>query len=141
MRARRHLQDTTHRRQFCAAALLQLIPLGLVCRFVPLGLPYVIVKYGGSFLWAAAIYCCIAFIAARQQPSAIASMAALTSAAVDFIKRLQSPSLDAFRETFTGKVLLGRHFSYIDIAVYLCAILCAMWIDSRAILRQSASKE
>ena len=32
--------------------MLLLIPLGFVWRFVPIGLPYLIVKYGGSFLWA-----------------------------------------------------------------------------------------
>lgn len=45
-----------HRRLVSAAVILLLIPLGLLCRFAPLGLPYVIVKYGGSFLWAATIY-------------------------------------------------------------------------------------
>ena len=138
---REQLPDATHRRWLCAAALFLSIPLGLLCRFVPLGLPYVIVKYGGSFLWAAAIYWCIALIAAGQHPSTIAAMAAVSSVAVEFIKRIQSPGLDTFRGTVAGKLLLGRHFSYVDIAVYLCAILCAMWIDSRTILRRSASKE
>jgi hypothetical protein len=114
---------------------------GLLCRFVPLGLPYVIVKYGGSFLWAATVYWCIAFIAARLHPSAIAVIAVVISAVVEFIKRVQSRGLDAFRDTFAGKVFLGRHFSYIDIAVYWCAILCTMWIDHRAIHERQTSKE
>lgn len=116
-------------------------PLGLLCRFVPLGLPYVIVKYGGSFLWAATAYWGIGFIGARSRPEVLALFAAFLTTLVEFIKRIQSQGLDTFRNKFAGKVLLGRHFSYIDIAVYCCAILCCMSIDKSAIHFQSASKE
>lgn len=125
----------------CAAVLLLVIPLGLLCRFVPLGLPYVVVKYGGSFLWAAAVYWSIALIAARLRPSAIAVIAIVTSTLVEFFKRVPSANLDTLRKTFAGEVLLGRRFSYTDIAVYAVAILCAMGIDSRAMHEPGASKE
>jgi hypothetical protein len=141
MRDSEHPQNPTRRRVNCGAALLLIIPLGLLCRFAPLGLPYVIVKYGGSFLWAAAVYWFIAFMAARLQPSRIAIIAIAFSAASEFIKRIHSPGFDVFRATFAGKVLLGRHFSYLDIVLYTCAILCAMWIDNRAIHELSASKD
>ena len=54
------MSPSSYRRMTCAAIMLALIPLGLVCRFVPLGLPQVIVKYGGSFLWAAMVYWLVA---------------------------------------------------------------------------------
>ena len=38
------LPPSTRRRLTCLAIMLLLIPLGFVCRFVPIGLPYVIVK-------------------------------------------------------------------------------------------------
>lgn len=132
--------DSASRRLKCVAIILLLIPVGLLCRFVPLGLPYVIVKYGGSFLWAATVYWCIAFVGARSRPEVIALVATVVTTLVEFIKRIQSPGLGTFRKTFAGKVLLGRHFSYIDITVYCCAILCCMLMDKSAIHFPSASK-
>lgn len=137
----RHLEQSTYRRLRCIAIALLLIPLGLLCRFAPLGLPFLIVKYGGSFLWAAMIYWCVAFLCARQPPSVLAVIAAVCTTAIEFIKRIQSPDLDAFRDTLAGKVLLGRYFSYRDIAVYWAAILCCMWIDHSAIHTRSPSKK
>lgn len=124
-----------------SSCILLLIPAGLLCRFVPLGLPYIIVKYGGSFLWAATVYWCIAFVGPRSRPEVIALIATVVATLVEFVKRIQPPGLSAFRNTFAGKVLLGRHFSYIDITVYCCATLCCMLIDKSAIYFRSASKE
>ena len=38
-------------------------------------------------------------------------------------------------------MILGRFFSYTDIAVYWIAILCMLWIDHGAIYAPHASKE
>ena len=121
--------------------MLLLIPLGLVCRFVPIGLPLLIVKYGGSFLWAATVYWFIAFFLSRQRPFALGLVAIVITAAVEFFKRVQSPELDSIRNTFFGKVILGRYFSYRDIAVYWFAVFCCVWIDHSAIHNRNASKE
>ena len=119
----------------CAAIMLALIPLGLVCRFVPLGLPQVIVKYGGSFLWAAMVYWLVACALPRVEPLTLGLLAAVVATGIEFVKRIQTPGLDAFRDTFAGKVLLGRHFSYTDIAVYVVAIACAAWADGSRVRR------
>jgi Protein of unknown function (DUF2809) len=133
MREQKNRQLCVRRRLACAVALLVLIPLGLLCRFAPLGLSYLIVKYGGSFLWAAAVYWCIAFFSTRQRRAVVACVAIVLTATVEFIKRIHSSTLDIFRNTFAGKVLLGRHFSYFDIAIYWIAVLCAMLVDRCAI--------
>ena len=52
------------RRSAYVALLILTIILGLVLRRVPMGLPYVIVKYGGSMLWAMMIYWIVAALAA-----------------------------------------------------------------------------
>jgi hypothetical protein len=106
-----------------------LIPLGLVCRFVPIGLPQVLVKYGGSFLWAAMVYLLVALLLPALPPVAVGALAAAVAIAVECGKLLTSPGLNNFRDTFAGKVLVGRYFSYKDIAVYCVAIVCAAWID------------
>lgn len=110
-----------------------LIPIGLVCRFVPIGLPQVIVKYGGSFLWAAMVYWVLAVLLPRLRPLHLGLCATAVAVGVEFFKRVDTPGLNAFRDTFAGKVLLGRYFSYTDIAVYILAIACATWIDHRVL--------
>jgi hypothetical protein len=127
------LTRTTHRQLTCIAIVVLLIPAGLACRFAPLGLPQVFVKYGGSFLWAAAVYWLIATLLPRVQPLHLGVIAAVVATCVEFFKRVQTPGLNAFRDTFAGKVLLGRYFSYTDIAVYFVAIVCAAWIDGRIV--------
>ena len=135
------LQQSARRRLTCAAIMLLLIPLGLVCRFVPIGLPPLIVKYGGSFLWAATVYWFIAFFLSRQKPLALGLIAMVVTAAVEFLKRVQSLELDNIRHTFFGKVVLGRYFSYTDIAVYCFAVFSCVWIDRSAIHGRNASKD
>ena len=128
------------RRLACLAIILLLIPIGLVCRFVPIGLPQFIVKYGGSALWAAVVYWLIAFILARTPPLTLGFIALAVTAAVEFIKKIQSPGLDAFRDTFAGKVMLGRYFSYTDIAVYWLAVISVAWIDRRTMMAPSRQR-
>ena len=135
------LPPTARRRFTCLAIMLLLIPLGLVCRFVAIGLPQLIVKYGGSFLWATMIYWLIAFVFVRRPSTTLGLIALFVTTAVEFFKRIHTPFLDSFRHTFIGKVLLGRYFSYTDIAVYWVAIFCAVWIDRAAVRHIHAHRE
>ena len=135
------LPPSTRRRLTCLAIMLVLIPLGFVCRFVPIGLPYVIVKYGGSFLWASTVYWFIGYFLARQKPFTLALISLVITAGIEFLKRIQSSTLENIRNTFFGIMILGRRFSYTDIAVYWAAILCMLWIDRSAIYSRRASKE
>lgn len=124
------MTQTTHRQLTCLAIILLLVPFGLVCRFVPIGLPQIIVKYGGSFLWAAMVYWSTAMLLPAARPLVLAFVAGVVATMVEYLKLLQTPGLNAFRDTFPGKVLLGRYFSYNDIAVYIAAIACAAWLDN-----------
>ena len=141
MNLTRSSRQIARRRLTCAAIVLLLIPLGLVCRFVPIGLPPLVVKYGGSFLWAATVYWFIAFLFSCQRPLALGLIAMVVTAAIEFLKRVQSPELDNIRHTFFGKVVLGRYFSYTDIAVYCFAVFSCVWIDRSAIHGRNASKD
>jgi len=85
---------------------------GLAIRFVPLGLPYFVVKYGGSMFWALMIYWIVSTLLCH------------------------APALDAFRLTLPGILLLGRFFSVWDIVAYWLAISIGAIID-RALIRQS----
>jgi hypothetical protein len=121
------------------ALVLATIALGLVVRFAPLGLPFVVVKYGGSALWALMIY----WIASMLRPSLhslkVALLAGVVATIVELVKLYHAPNLDAFRLTLPGTLLLGRVFSGWDIFAYWLAILAGVFLDLR-IRRFAAGK-
>jgi hypothetical protein len=104
---------------------------GLTVRFVPLGLPSVVVKYGGSMLWALLIYWVISALLPSLRLPAVAFLTATVTTAVELIKLHHSPALDAFRLTLPGILLLGRVFSIWDILAYWLAISIGFLMDNR----------
>jgi hypothetical protein len=102
---------------------------GLVWRLAPLHLPFFFYKYGGSMLWAVALYWLIAAILPRTRSIPLAILAASAAAAVEFSRLVHTPQFDAFRETLTGKLLLGRFFSLKNIAAYWLAIVLIAAFD------------
>lgn len=121
---------TLLRRSACFVILALAVPAGLVWRLAPLHLPQFAFKYGGSALWAAAVYWTVACLLPRRQPALLATISALVATALDGFKRVQSPALDTFRDTLTGKLLLGRHFTFGAIAAYWLAIATAAACDT-----------
>ena len=111
--------------------------LGLLWRFVWLGLPPFLYKCGGSVLWAAMIYWLAAAASPRTRPVRLALVAAAIATVVELFKLVHSPGIDAFRLTFAGKVLLGKFFYWSDFVAYYAAIVVACWTDGLAIRRNT----
>jgi Protein of unknown function (DUF2809) len=104
---------------------------GLTIRFVSLGLPPVVVKYGGSMLWASMIYWIVSTLLPSLGLPAVALLTGAITTAVEFLKLQHSPRLDAFRLTLPGVLLLGRFFSFWDILAYWFAISIGFFVDRR----------
>jgi len=102
---------------------------GLAARFAPLGLPPIVVKYGGSTLWALMIYWVVSALLPSFRLVALVLLTAGIATAVEFAKLYHSPGLDAFRLTLPGVLLLGRVFSVWDIAAYWLAIVAGGLAD------------
>lgn len=111
--------------------LLITVLLGSTVRFAPLGLPPFVVKSGGSALWALMIYWIVSTLLPSWPPFSAALLATAIAAAVEFAKLYHSPSLDAFRLTLPGMILLSRFFSVWDIAAYTLAITLVALIETR----------
>lgn len=109
--------------------LLITIPIGIAWRKLPLGLPWFFFKYGGSFLWAVALYWFIATLFPRLYPKAVAAIAAAAALAVEFSRLVPQPTIDAFRLTLPGQLTLGRYFSFKNIVAYLIAIAVTALFD------------
>ena len=122
-------RKTIRRSTICAVLLLITIPIGLAIRFLPLGLPWFLYKYLGSFLWAVALYWFLAAILPKLRPIMIASVAATIATLVEFSRLVPIAPIDAFRLTFAGKILLGRYFSLKNILAYILGIALAAALD------------
>jgi hypothetical protein len=109
--------------------LLITIPLGLAVRFLPLHLPWFLYKYLGSVLWAAALYWFLAALLPKLRPRALATLAILIATVLEFSRLVPIAPIDAFRLTLPGKILLGRYFSFKNIAAYAIAIFFTAILD------------
>ncbi|MDE1163306.1 MAG: DUF2809 domain-containing protein [Acidobacteriaceae bacterium] len=119
------------RRTHAALALIAVTTVGILWRYAPLHLPRFAWKYGGSMLWAVAVYCLCATILPRTSARRLALLSAAIALAVEFSRLMAWPPLDAFRHTLAGKLLLGAIFSPHNIAAYWLGILLAAMIDAR----------
>lgn len=119
------------RRIACLALLTTTIPLGLLWRLAPLHLPPFAYKYGGSALWAIAVYWTVASLQPQWPSVRLGALSALLALAVELTKLLYWPPLDRFRETVAGKLLLGRFFTFGAIAAYWITIAAVSYADTR----------
>lgn len=108
---------------------------GLSVRFAPLGLPWVVMKYGGSAMWAAMIYWVLRLAWPRRSAVALALAAGALATVVEFTRLYHCGWLDAFRASLAGAVLLGRYFSVRNIVAYWVAIAAAGLLDAHVIRR------
>ena len=118
-----------------ACLCLSLVISGLALRGFGfgLGLPAVIVKYGGSVLWAMMAFLLIALAASHRSRKSIALIAASIAIGVELFRLVRAPWLDAFRLTLPGALLLGRIFSPWNMLAYGVGIVLAMGLDRFAI--------
>ena len=98
-----------------------------------LGLPALVVKYGGSLLWGTMVFFLVAMAASQRPRLSIALMAAAIAVCVELFRLVHTPWLDGFRLTLAGALLLGRIFSLWDMLAYGGGIVLAMWLDRIAV--------
>lgn len=120
---------------------LGVIAAGLSLRLwgYELGLPFVVVKYGGSLLWASMVYLLLAALLPRRSPGFVAALAGALALAVELLRLYHTPWLDAFRLTLAGALLLGRIFSPWNLLAYGLGIALAAGIDHFRRRRRKAS--
>ena len=119
------------RRISLVLALLLTIAGGLALRRFgyAANLPFAVVKYGGSILWGAMVYWLLATIFVSSRPFRIAAVALILAVAVELFRLWHTPTLEAFRLTTAGALLLGRVFSLWNIAAYATGIAAALALD------------
>jgi len=122
-----------------AALALAVIACGLSLRWYgfSIGLPAFIVKYGGSLLWATMVFLLVGALLPRLMRRQIAIIAAMIAVVVELSRLVHTPSLDAFRLTTAGALLLGRIFSPWNLVAYAVGIAFGAWIDRVTAMRRA----
>lgn len=114
-----------------ASLAVLVILCGLLLRSFgfPLGLPALVVKYGGSLLWGTMDFLVLAALLPRLKRSHIAAIATSIAILLELFRLVHTPWLDAFRLTTAGALLLGRIFSLWNMLAYAARILMGVWLD------------
>ena len=114
-----------------ACLCLLIIVCGLALRKfgLGLGLPFVLVKYGGSMLWGTMVLFLVAIAAPGQSRWRMALISALLAVCVELFRLVHTPWLDDFRLTTAGALLLGRVFSPWNMLAYGVGIMLGMILD------------
>ena len=117
-----------------ACLCLSIIVCGLALRKfgLGLGLPSVLVKYGGSMLWGTMVFFLVAIAAPGQSRWRVALISALLAVCVELFRLVHTPWLDDFRLTTWGALLLGRVYSPWNILAYGVGIMLGMILDRLA---------
>lgn len=125
------LKRYAKRRLLLFSAFLLTVACGLALRRFgyAAGLPFAVVKYGGSILWGAMVYWLLATIFVSPRRFRIAVAALLIAVVVELFRLWHTPDLDAFRLTAAGALLLGRVFSLWNIVAYAAGIALSLALD------------
>lgn len=123
-------RDLRIRRVLTAMAV---IAAGLTLRLTgyDVGLPYVLVKYGGSLLWGMMVFWVLGALFPALSVIRIALAALVVALLTEFSRLYHTPWLDEFRLHLLGALLLGRIFSWLNIVAYLAGIALAALVERR----------
>ena len=94
-----------------------------------LGLPSVLVKYGGSMLWGTMVFFLVAIAAPGRSHWRMVLISALLAVCVELFRLVHTSWLDDFRLTTAGALLLGRVFSPWNMLAYGAGIMLGMILD------------
>lgn len=100
-----------------------------------IGLPYFLVKYGGSTLWGAMVFFLFAALLPGHSVGRLAVLSLVSAALIEFSRLYHTPWLDDFRLTLAGALLLGRIFSWWNILAYAVGIALAALSEARRLTR------
>jgi hypothetical protein len=117
-----------------AGLCLGIIACGLALRRFGfgLGLPSIVVKYGGSILWGTMVFFLVAMLARHWSRGRIAVISIVIAIGVELFRLVHAPWLDAFRLTIAGALSLGRIFSPWDMLAYGTGIVFGILLDRLA---------
>lgn len=99
-------------------------------------LPFFINIWIGDFLWAMMLFWCCRIVVLQIDGKKLALWLIIFCWLIEASQTIHTPSLDAFRNTTFGGLLLGHGFLWSDIITYTIGIICAYFIDYKYIAQK-----
>jgi hypothetical protein len=112
--------------------ILATIGAGYAVRFGSFNLPQIVVKYGGSTLWAMMLYWIVSTILPKVRLLLITFITGILATSIEVLKLYHSVPLDSFRDSLPSILMLGHNFSQWDILVFWLAIYVTASVDAGA---------
>jgi hypothetical protein len=116
------MAHNNRRRPYLVAALIATIALGLASRKFPGLFPPILGKYPGDALWAQMVFWLIGMLAPAASVGKVALWSLAVSYADEIAQLYQSPWINNVRATTLGHLVLGSHFSWLDMLSYTIGI-------------------
>lgn len=129
------MAEMLRRRMQYAALAGAIILLGLVVHFYGTLLGARVRDGLGDAMWAAMICAGISALLPRRSPLHRSVAALCVCYAVEFSQLWHTPTLDQFRATQIGALMLGSGFDARDLVAYALGIGLFAWFDRRWVLR------
>lgn len=107
-------------------------------RPLPGAQPPFVAAYAGDALWAAMIFCMLAFVRPGASTASLAVGALAIAAAVEASQLVHAPWLDALRGTTLGALALGQGFKWSDLLCYAVGVAVASGVDAALRRRRRA---
>lgn len=127
--------STPRNRWLCLVLLALTVLCGLASREFAARLPAFVAAHAGDCLWTVAVYLVVSILFPSWPPFHVFALAVAASFLVEFSQLLDTPFLDAIRQTRLGRLLLGSGFLWVDLLRYLVGAACAFTIDTSLALR------
>ncbi len=99
------------------------------------GWPYLYTEYAGDTFWSLMIFLGIGFLFPTWKTITVALLTLTFSFGVEFSQLIQTPGMDALRETLFGKLVLGSGFRGSDFVCY--SLGCAMGVVGECMPRRT----
>ena len=105
------------------------IVAGLVVNRAGLGLPPTARDVAGDALWAMMVFAGIGVLLPTRSIRARAAIAIAIAWAVEFSQLYHTATLDAWRQTTAGRLVLGVGFDARDLAAYAAGVLAGIGLE------------
>ena len=122
-------RPSLHTRLIFGVLALGTIAVGLMVRQLGAAFPSPLRDVIGDALWAMMIFWWIGVLAPGVRLEARAALALAVCWGVEFSQLYHAPSLDGWRQTTLGTLVLGTDFDARDLAAYALGVLAAMMLE------------
>lgn len=117
-------------RAFWIAVAMACVLVGLAVNTFGMGLPPTARDFTGDALWASMMFAWLGVVSPRASLQTRAMVAMAVAWTVEFSQLYHGATLDAWRRTTLGRLVLGVGFDARDLGAYVIGVLAGVALES-----------